>query len=254
MRRTARPVPSYVGSSVSPMWMKHTCGNASIFRPNASLARMSHSLSPDPVVRSFPFLPAAASTVTSRQRLRRHHLWSAALVSAMLSAPTASRAADAVVDGWTPGGAFVQVARGSSHADAATVGLMWRLAPAWRLGPGSLSLYLEASVGRWFPGHEGSGEHPVTQFGLTPVVRLRADGPWFGELGIGANGIAPRYQDGHRRFSTEFNFGSHLAVGRSFGAAREHEVALRIEHFSNGGISEPNPGINFVQLRYARWF
>jgi len=31
-------------------------------------------------------------------------------------------------------------------------------------------------------------------------------------------------------------------------------VALRIQHFSNAGLSEPNPGANFVQLRYAYTF
>ncbi|RYG65377.1 acyloxyacyl hydrolase, partial [bacterium] len=29
------------------------------------------------------------------------------------------------------------------------------------------------------------------------------------------------------------------------------EIALRIEHFSNASIQKPNPGQNFVQLRYA---
>ena len=48
-----------------------------------------------------------------------------------------------------------------------------------------------------------------------------------------------------------FNFGDHLAVGRSFGVQREHELALRVQHFSNGGIKEPNPGETFLQLRYV---
>jgi hypothetical protein len=42
-----------------------------------------------------------------------------------------------------------------------------------------------------------------------------------------------------------------MAVGRMFGAERQHELVLRLEHFSNAGIDHPNPGENFVQLRYA---
>jgi hypothetical protein len=40
----------------------------------------------------------------------------------------------------------------------------------------------------------------------------------------------------------------------SFGPADEDEIALRVQHYSNGGIKQPNPGINFLQLRYAHRF
>jgi hypothetical protein len=77
---------------------------------------------------------------------------------------------------------------------------------------------------------------------------------WFAEIGIGANVILPVYRSKEKRFSTTFNFGDHFAIGRQFGAQHQHELALRIQHFSNGGIDEPNPGENFLQLRYShRW-
>jgi lipid A 3-O-deacylase len=38
------------------------------------------------------------------------------------------------------------------------------------------------------------------------------------------------------------------------GQQRQHELQLRLEHVSNAGIKEPNPGANFVQLRYALHF
>jgi len=62
------------------------------------------------------------------------------------------------------------------------------------------------------------------------------------------------YQTDRKRFSTSFNFGDHVAVGCSFGARREQELALRLEHFSNAGIKRPNPGESFVQLRYSLRF
>ena len=64
----------------------------------------------------------------------------------------------------------------------------------------------------------------------------------------------PVFQSRSRSFSTEFNFQSHLAVGYALGAHGEHDLALRIEHFSNAGIRQPNPGIEFVSLRYTYRF
>jgi len=76
-------------------------------------------------------------------------------------------------------------------------------------------------------------------------------GHWFGEAGIGASVIAPAYHTDSKRFSTAFNFGDHLAIGREFGANHRQEIALRIEHFSNAGIDHPKPGENFVQVRWV---
>ena len=49
-------------------------------------------------------------------------------------------------------------------------------------------------------------------------------------------------------------FQSHLAVGHVLGERGEHDLGLRIEHFSNAGIREPNPGMNFGSLRYTYRF
>ena len=95
------------------------------------------------------------------------------------------------------------------------------------------------------------------QLGLVPVFRYRLDGPWskwFGEIGVGLTLTSTAYETQRRRFSTTFNFGDHVAVGRSFGDSDQHELALRVQHFSNAGIREPNSGVNFVQLRYSYRF
>jgi lipid A 3-O-deacylase len=115
--------------------------------------------------------------------------------------------------------------------------------------------YFEADVGRWTTDNRGvSSSSWVTQVGLTPVLRLRPPGEtnrWFMELGVGANFIVPIYQSQDKRFSTQFNLGDHIGMGRQFGACRQHEFALRVQHFSNAGIDRPNPGENFIQLRYS---
>lgn len=90
-----------------------------------------------------------------------------------------------------------------------------------------------------------------------PVLRfspLSHDAAWFLEGGIGLTLTSTVYETDRKRFSTSFNFADHVAIGRSFGASREHELMLRIEHYSNAGIKQPNPGENFIQLRYTHKF
>lgn len=105
-------------------------------------------------------------------------------------------------------------------------------------------------------GPEG-GHRLTTLIGLTPVFRFRfADGqsPWFADAGLGVSYSNRPYRSDVKEFSTRFNFGTGVGVGYSFGAAREQEVSLRFQHFSNGGYREPNPGENYLQLRYAHKF
>jgi lipid A 3-O-deacylase len=156
-----------------------------------------------------------------------------------------------------PSAAFVQ--SGSAQGTRAlTVGLSWDLPYRWRLGPGELSSYLEASYAYWqIQSADRAGLSHLSQFALIPVLRYRpADGasPWFFEAGLGLTATSSVYRTRQKSFSTSFNFGTHLAVGRSFGERRQHEIALRLEHFSNAGIKHPNPGENFVQIRYTRRF
>jgi lipid A 3-O-deacylase len=37
-------------------------------------------------------------------------------------------------------------------------------------------------------------------------------------------------------------------VGVQFGSRQQYLAGYRFQHISNGGIKEPNPGINFSQL------
>jgi lipid A 3-O-deacylase len=152
--------------------------------------------------------------------------------------------------------AFVQVGA-AQDARMIIAGATWDW--AWRrdLAAGRASGYWEASFGRWSSDGAHGGHAWVAQLGVTPVLRLYPHawgGRWFVEAGVGANLLLPVYNSRTKRFSTAFNFGDHLAIGRRFGEDDRHEVALRIQHFSNAGIREPNPGEDFVQLRYSRRF
>lgn len=120
---------------------------------------------------------------------------------------------------------------------------------------GRFKAYWSVELGGW------KGSYPEDrwywQAGITPTLRYdwSTDGLLFMEAGIGANVISPHFAHGnHSRFATRFNFGDHLGIGMYLGADRKDEIALRVEHFSNGGYKQPNPGVNFVQLRYSHGF
>ncbi len=146
----------------------------------------------------------------------------------------------------------------ADDTDMLVVGITWDWPWHRDYALGRLSGYWEMSFGRWDTNHPAlDGSTWVTQFGVTPVLRLQPEswgGRWFIEAGIGANLLLPVYRSSDKRFSTTFNFGDHLAVGRRFGQRAEHEIALRLQHFSNAGIKRPNPGEDFIQLRYSRRF
>lgn len=164
---------------------------------------------------------------------------------------------------FAPSSWFVQAGSASSTR-ALTVGLTWDLAPRWNFGGGELTFYVEASLSGWSyerarsgSGTDGNGRSQLAQLAAIPVIRYRPDdgrSPWFFEGGVGVTVTSKPYATDDKRFSTAFNFGTHLGIGRSFGPRGEHEIALRFEHFSNAGIKRPNPGENFVQLRYAYRF
>lgn len=159
---------------------------------------------------------------------------------------------------WLPDTYFGQVGAAEKATNAYTVGATWNWNWNRQFRFGMVTGYTEATVGRWETEiNGGQDSNWFTQVGITPVLRLYpplGDNRWFAEVGIGANYISPAYQTDGKRFSTEFNFGDHAAFGRILGDHRQASVALRIQHFSNGGIDAPNPGENFAQLRYSHQF
>ena len=154
-----------------------------------------------------------------------------------------------------PQGVFVQFGV-ADEVSTGTFGALWNL--RGDLARERWGLYVEASVSRWQSRGGYPSDHGVlTQAALVPVLRWRPDkgrSPWFVEGGIGATVTSSLYRSEDKHFSTAFNFGDHLGVGFSFGEKAANEIALRAEHFSNGGIKHPNPGKNFGQLRFVHRF
>jgi lipid A 3-O-deacylase len=174
-----------------------------------------------------------------------------AVALALLFAAAGARAAGPVAS------AFVAEGGVTDHGTySLTAGITWPSTWHRISHSGEWTAYTEFFASHWNAKFEGQHE-AFTQLGIMPVLRYRFDhgrSAWFAEGGVGLSYIDGLYQRDHKRFSTRFNFNDVVGAGRSFGEHREHEVSLRWVHVSNAGLKEPNPGENFVQLRYARSF
>jgi hypothetical protein len=159
--------------------------------------------------------------------------------------------------GLVPSGGFIAEGGVTVHGTySLTAGVYWPW--SWRRVSysGEWTGMTEAFVSHWSARVPGE-RRALTQVGVVPVVRYRFDhgrSAWFADGGIGVSYTDRLYRRQDKTFSTRFNFIDVVGVGFSFGNQREHEVGLRLSHVSNAGIREPNPGENFLQLRYARSF
>ena len=153
---------------------------------------------------------------------------------------------------------YVQAASGEESSYALVVGttMPWKQ-NAWRFASGSVRGHWDAWIGGWTNRDLQRDRFTTPALGIGPSLRWRgAQGtsPWFLEAGTALMVTGKRLTNSGERMGTRFNFASHLGVGMNFGAQQAHELSLRVQHASNGGLKKPNPGLNFVQLRYARTF
>jgi lipid A 3-O-deacylase len=153
-----------------------------------------------------------------------------------------------------PSSMFLQGGVGRNGLSSATIGLNWPWAWKNKSWGGEFSVQTEAYASFWHAKAFGGGHQGFTQIALVPMLRYRLDNgasPWFVEGGIGISTTDRLYVTPNKTFSTRFNFSDNIAVGRSFGAQNKHEVSLRLQHTSNASIKQPNPGEEFLQLRYG---
>lgn len=117
----------------------------------------------------------------------------------------------------------------------------WFTGGAWHVGG-----YWDLQLGQW------RGASHITDIGLTPTFRLEQSsgyGPYL-EGAIGFHYLSGKNITAAKQFSTNFQFGDHVGAGVRFGDKGQYDLGLRLQHLSNGGISHPNPGINFALLRF----
>ncbi len=111
--------------------------------------------------------------------------------------------------------------------------------------------YWDLAAGVW----EG-GVDTLYDLGLTPVLRMahgEHSSPYF-EIGIGLHMLSSLHITPYRTFSSHLQLGDHIGGGLRFGYEGRFDIGLRLQHLSNAGLREPNPGINFLQLRLGYHF
>ena len=172
-----------------------------------------------------------------------------------LGAGGASAFGDATPGMYVEGGTTVH---GGTDADAWAIGavLPW----SWRGAGGpedGTSFAWDLFASQWRAPEAIDGRRNYAQIGVIATWRYRFDqgtSPWFVEGGLGGTVMNHVYRTADEPFSTAFQFTEVVGLGRSFGARGEHELSVRAQHVSNASIKKPNPGANFVRLRYLYRF
>jgi hypothetical protein len=122
----------------------------------------------------------------------------------------------------------------------------WALAEDWQLAG-----YMEFSTGGW------QGTERVAAVAALPVFRIErsysAVVPYF-EGGMGLSLLSQVEAASGRPASSRLQIGDHIGVGMRFGEQRRHEIGLRLQHLSDGGVARPNPGMSFGLVRYQYSF
>jgi hypothetical protein len=138
-------------------------------------------------------------------------------------------------------GVSVELGRGTRDIQLWRVGAQWNQHPEWLAGS-RWRLYWDLSLGGW---HGDTGT--VHDVGLTPVFRYApaARGAYL-EGAIGFHLLSDSHINSDLGFSTRFQFGDHVGAGYRF---ERYDLSGRLQHLSNGGMRNPNPGINFLELR-----
>lgn len=173
--------------------------------------------------------------------------------AALLAAAATSHAFDL-----RPDGISVFAGAGSHSARIAGASILWDWDFERMRRKAELTAHTELILNEWRANDFGGGHQYFTQVALLPTLRMRLSrgaSPWYIELGIGASYMDKLFVTPQKEFSTRWNFYDVMGVGYTIGGPDgKHEINARWMHVSNGGLEKPNPGQDFLQLRYVSRF
>ncbi len=122
---------------------------------------------------------------------------------------------------------------------------------------GEVDIYWELSINFWEFGAENQHD---TNFALalSPVISsqfatVANKYPLKWEFGIGISLINDTRFAG-KDIGSHYQFEDRLGLVLEFGDNLEQSFAVRYMHYSNGGLNNKNPGMDFLNLSYARQF
>jgi lipid A 3-O-deacylase len=141
-------------------------------------------------------------------------------------------------------GLSFEYGRGTRGVDEWRMAAQWRQNPKW-LDDTLMHLYWDATYGTW-----QSNTGTLQDVGLTPTFRYGHEHGGYFDFGIGFHVLSETRISEQIEFSTKFQFGDHFGIGYRF---NRYDMSVRLQHLSNAGIKNPNPGINFLQLRFQYW-
>ena len=128
------------------------------------------------------------------------------------------------------------------------VGAQWNMDQSWmKSAESEVWAYWDLTLADWrenkYKNIPGASQNFI-DIGLTPTARWQAlnhQGPYV-EAGLGPHLNSGVYNNNGRRLSTHLQFGTVLGLG--YVMSNGLDLAIRVEHFSNGGIKQPNNGVN----------
>ncbi len=138
----------------------------------------------------------------------------------------------------------MEAGRGTRGVDEWRLGAQWTQDLPW-LGGKRWVFYWDGTVGNW-----GSDTGSLQEFAITPTLRYGRERGLYADGGIGFHVVSEKRISSAITFSTKFQFGDHLGIGYRF---ERYDLSLRLQHLSNAGIRNPNPGVNFLELRLQYW-
>lgn len=157
---------------------------------------------------------------------------------------------------------------GKSDSSNASV-KMYRLGMQWdwekkliEFGGWHIGGFWDVSLGYWDNKSPfqtaGYAAANLQEIGFTPTFRLQQNtisgiSP-YAELAVGFHFLSQTYVGAQRVFGSSFQFGDHIGAGVRFGDKGKYDIGYRYQHLSNGGLKQPNQGINFNQIRLQYHF
>jgi hypothetical protein len=148
---------------------------------------------------------------------------------------------------------------GGDSTDMVRVGAQSKWKRRWLdTGNWHLGGYWDLQAGYW-KGHSGAGGNTsLADLGFTPTFRVQQSArssvsPYL-EAAIGFHYLSKKRIHASKRFGTRFEFGDHVGAGVRFGERGRYDLGVRLQHLSNANLEKPNPGINFLQLRFQQHF
>ncbi|HEY5994731.1 MAG TPA: acyloxyacyl hydrolase [Gallionellaceae bacterium] len=171
------------------------------------------------------------------------------LVLFMLAAPCA-RAVD---------GVYIEGGEGN-NVDMLRIGAFWKWDKTWMYGDNwQITGAWEVAAGGLRGDKPNDNNQDISDIGITPVfhmMRVKGTGitPYVEGGFLGLHLISRAYAYNDRKFGSGFQFGHHLGFGVNFGERREYTLGYRLHHMSNGGIVQPNQGVNLNEIHFAYSF